>query len=73
MPEDQQENSGDEKDFDFSIVPHVSYSKDLVSRTRAKMIHLSSPLKKENQENLFIYKDFETSLTKVKGPAKRLP
>lgn len=24
-------------------------------------------------ENLFIYKDFDTSLTKVKGPVKKLP
>jgi hypothetical protein len=40
---------------------------------RAKMLHHTSPQKKKNPENLFIYKDFETSLTKVKGPAKKLP
>ena len=30
-------------------------------------------LKKEKPENLFIYKDFDTTLTKVKGPLKCLP
>ena len=29
--------------------------------------------KPEKPENLFIYKDFDTSLTKVKGPLKWLP
>ena len=34
---------------------------------------MTSPRRKGIPENLFIYKDFETNLTKVKVPVTRLP
>jgi len=41
-------------------------------RNRNKTIEKSPQRKKANEENLFIYKDFDTSLTAVKGPVKKL-
>ena len=41
-----------------------------------RLLKNRSPLpnkKKEDPDNLFIYKDFDTSLTAVKGNIKRLP
>ena len=43
---------------------------------RGRKMRAKSPPKKKvvsENENLFIYKDFDTSLTKVKGNIKKLP
>lgn len=62
-----------ELDEDFSILPNIYATSDAPSRNNAYGRRTQSPGKKNNPESLFIYKDFDTSLTKVKGPVNRLP
>lgn len=42
-------------------------------RARFRNRRAKSPQKKKDDESLFIYKDFDTSLTAVKGNIKKLP
>ena len=65
---------------DNSLIPNdLSLSLPDIYEThdgRGRKMRVKSPLKKKvvsENENLFIYKDFDTSLTKVKGNIKKLP
>ena len=55
---------------DEGLLPNI-YASAPSRNFRAK--RHTSPVKRKDNENLFIYKDFDTSLTKVKVPVTRLP
>ena len=69
--EDTEMETNIEDDPSINVtLPEIYQS--IKGRNRQKTIVSSPQRKRVNEENLFIYKDFDTSLTAVKGPVKQL-